>query len=909
MKFLLNISMYRLCFRRHVFFILPLFFLCIFHVLSESSAQEGAISRGLVENLELTLSQAQFGNEFPMTLKSLEVLVGIFSIFIFLVILHDYRLRKNILLTTKKLTESQSKYREIFEGSRDGFVMISTEGKIIDANYAYCEILGYSLDELKKMDNNDSNSPIKWRSYLYGKKSDKEFLKDERVDVIEKEYTHKNGEIFTIEIKIHPVCDTDGKSLYFWAITRDITGEKKTRHILENKMACEYVISRILSLSIENYTVSKLMEKSIEIVGAKIEVARIRVFKNSREDKTFINTHEWVANGVSAQKDKLMKFSWDEMRIFIDNFKRDEVLKYDNIEEISDKNMRTIMSSQNIKAILIAPIFVHEELYGFICFEECRMEYKWSECQKATILSVSKIFSSVVEHELSRNKELLLLTAIEHNSEAVVVTDMSGKIEYANPAFEKISGYSCVEALGQNPKILKSGKQGTVFYQTLWGDISSGKVWSGRFVNKRKDGTLYIENAVISPVFDVDGKIIKYIAIKSDITTQLKLEEQYSGVQKMDSIGRLAGGMAHDFNNMLAVILGFVDIALSKVKKTDSIYSDLEQINKAAKRSSALTKQLLVFARRDIACAKLIIVNDEINGVLEMLRRTVGEDIEFKLSLSKEVLRVKMDPSQLDQIIMNLCINAKDAIEGRGVIKFRTEKFSFDQQFCDENPEYIPGEFVLLAVEDNGAGMTDTIMSNIFEPFFTTKSAGKGTGLGLSTVYGVVKQNKGFITVSSTHGSGSIFNVYIPFASEEPGEDATMSKKIVSPNARMSGAKDKVILLVEDEPAIMHVCDSILTNLGYTVIKKENPLDAIAFAREYKGKIDLLFTDVIMPEMNGRELADEILTLYPQCVVLFMSGYTADTMLEKGISQLNAGLIRKPFSRNELELRVTEILG
>jgi CheY-like chemotaxis protein len=268
-----------------------------------------------------------------------------------------------------------------------------------------------------------------------------------------------------------------------------------------------------------------------------------------------------------------------------------------------------------------------------------------------------------------------------------------------------------------------------------------------------------------------------------------------------------------------------------------------------------------------------------------------------------------MDPSQLDQIIMNLCINAKDAIEGRGVIKFRTEKFSFDQQFCDENPEYIPGEFVLLAVEDNGAGMTDTIMSNIFEPFFTTKSAGKGTGLGLSTVYGVVKQNKGFITVSSTHGSGSIFNVYIPFASEEPGEDATMSKKIVSPNARMSGAKDKVILLVEDEPAIMHVCDSILTNLGYTVIKKENPLDAIAFAREYKGKIDLLFTDVIMPEMNGRELADEILTLYPQCVVLFMSGYTADTMLEKGISQLNAGLIRKPFSRNELELRVTEILG
>jgi len=512
------------------------------------------------------------------------------------------------------------------------------------------------------------------------------------------------------------------------------------------------------------------------------------------------------------------------------------------------------------------------------------------------------VFEDITERKKAEAEHNRLMAAIEQSGEVIVITDAKGIIQYVNPAFSKVTGYSREEAVGKKSGILKSGQHDESFYRELWKTLSSGKPWQGRFINKRKDGTLYTEEATLSPVFDATGKIVNYVAAQRDISERLRLSEQLYQAQKMDSVGRLAGGVAHDFNNMLSVILGSTELALSEVDSSQPLFSDLQEIRKAAERSAALTRQLLAFARKQTVSPILIDLNDTLTSMITMLRRLIGEDIALAWIPGKDLWPVKMDPSQIDQILANLAVNARDAMSKAGTLTIETHNLTVDDAYCTKHVETIPGDYVLLAVSDTGCGIDKKVQPHLFEPFFTTKKVGDGTGLGLATVYGIVKQNRGFINVYSELGLGTTFKIYLP---RQMGK----IEKTPTPNTQEPIQRgDETVLLLEDEAEILKVSKTMLEKLGYRVLAASLPSEAIRLAENNADKIRLVLTDVVMPEMNGRDLAKRLQLLIPNLKCLFMSGYTANVIAHQGVLDEGVYFIQKPFSLKALASKLRTAL-
>lgn len=494
-----------------------------------------------------------------------------------------------------------------------------------------------------------------------------------------------------------------------------------------------------------------------------------------------------------------------------------------------------------------------------------------------------------------------LKVAIEQAGEVIVITDREGLIQYTNPAFEQVTGYTREEALLQSPKILKSGMHEAPFYQELWKTISSGRTWSGRMVNRHKNGNLFTEEATISPVVDRSGEITNYVAIKRDITDQLKLEAQYQQAQKMESVGRLTGGVAHDFNNILSVIIGYSEMLLDQLEPSSSLYADVEKILEAGQRSAEIIRQLLAFSRKQTIVPRVLDLNETVAGMLKMLIRLIGEDIHLSWIPSAAATPVKMDPSQLDQILANLCVNARDAIDGVGRVTIETGTATLDREYCANNPGSVPGQYVTLVVSDDGVGMDKDVTEKIFEPFFTTKGM-HGTGLGLATVYGIVKQNLGFIQVYSEPGEGTTFRIYLPIH----GDEAVWKAEVKT--QKPASSRGESILLVEDDQLSLEMAASMLERLNYKVFKASSPQEALQLAENNSGKIDLLITDVIMPEMNGKALSSQIVSISPGLKVLYISGYTANVIAHHGILDEGVNFLQKPFAREDLAVKIREVL-
>jgi len=379
------------------------------------------------------------------------------------------------------------------------------------------------------------------------------------------------------------------------------------------------------------------------------------------------------------------------------------------------------------------------------------------------------------------------------------------------------------------------------------------------------------------------------------------LKVQLIQAQKMEAIGTLAGGIAHDFNNILGVIVGQAELAMHQVLTSSPIYNSLLDIQKAAMRSANLIRQLLAFARKQVASPIVLDLNNIVHSMLNMLTRLIGEEIELVWRPGEKLWQVKIDPAQIDQILANLCVNTRDAIDGVGKVTIETQNVSLDEIYCAKHPEFMPGDYVMLAVSDNGRGMNKETLENIFEPFFTTKEPGEGTGLGLSTVFGIVKQNKGFIYVYSEPGLGATFKIYLPRTQENIVVNDESPGKYISVGT-------ETVLLVEDEESILKVVQSMLELSGYSVLSARTPGAAIAIAEQYDGPIHLLITDVVMPEMNGKELRSKIEKLKTNIKVLFMSGYTANVIMHRGILEDKVHFIQKPFSVNSLVGKVREVL-
>ena len=483
---------------------------------------------------------------------------------------------------------------------------------------------------------------------------------------------------------------------------------------------------------------------------------------------------------------------------------------------------------------------------------------------------------------------------------AIWAVDLEGKVTFWNPSAERIFGWSEAEVIQQPLPVIPADQQDV--FQHWLERFRQGESLAGvERKRRRKDGSLIDVVIWTAPLRDAAGGIRGTIAIDSDVTEHKRLEEQFRQSQKLEAIGRLAGGVAHDFNNLLTVIMGYVEMLIDETQDSPDLRDYSLEIQYAATRAGALTAQLLAFSRRQVAQPRILDLNEVVTHSMKMLRRMIGEDIEIATHLDPSLGRVRADPSHVDQMIMNLVVNARDAMSTGGQLTIDTANVALGEDYVGRHIGVKAGQYSMLAISDNGAGMDAETRSRLFEPFFTTKEGGKGTGLGLSIVYGIVKQNNGEIMVYSEPGRGTTFKIYLPVA-EGTGELAPDE----GDGAETRGSE--TILLCEDEMAIRKLLHSMLSKLGYRVLEAEAPHQALQIARQSGDPIHLLLTDVVMPQLSGFDLANSVRELRPDIKLLFMSGYTDNRVSGSWTLHSGTPFLQKPFTVASLGRKVREAL-
>ena len=486
-----------------------------------------------------------------------------------------------------------------------------------------------------------------------------------------------------------------------------------------------------------------------------------------------------------------------------------------------------------------------------------------------------------------------LMTAIEQARECISITDAQGAILYVNAAFAQTTGYGPDRAIGQTHRILKSGKHEAAFYQDMWATITAGQAWHGRIVNRRKDGGFYTSDAVVTPVRDESGRIVNYIAAARDITRELQLEEQFLRAQKMEAVGQLAGGVAHDFNNIIGAILLHLNLMGLDPGLADKLRAELKELEGECGRAASLTRSCRCSAASRPCRSKTVNLTQLLEGLLKMLRRLLGERVEIILPGAGAAVWVEADPGMIEQVAMNLCVNARDAMPRGGRLTITTEVVEVDAAAAKENAK--GGKYACLAVADTGEGMDAATMQRIFEPFFTTKEAGKGTGLGLATVYGIAKQHHGWVEVDSEVGRGSVFRVYLP-----------VTDQIVAPRAAALGFDGtrgtETVLLVEDEKNVRQMAAQCLREFGYQVEEAVDGVQALELWEQHKPEIALLLIDMMLPgRTTGLEIAQQFKRTKDTLKVIIMSGYTENVLqLEGAMAREQMTYLTKPFDIREL---------
>jgi two-component system cell cycle sensor histidine kinase/response regulator CckA len=492
----------------------------------------------------------------------------------------------------------------------------------------------------------------------------------------------------------------------------------------------------------------------------------------------------------------------------------------------------------------------------------------------------------------------LLATAVENAAEAIVVTDLAGIIQYVNPAFEGISGYSRQEVLDRHISLLDSGQHDKSFFSEMWQSLRQGNIWKGRFINKKKDDSLYEVEATISPVRNKAGEITNFVGVQRDVTHEVELQRQLRQAQKMEAIGTLAGGIAHDFNNLLMGIQGNISLCLLDLDPDSVLYRNLKKVEEYVSNGVELTKQLLGFARG----GKYEVRLTDVNRLLEeqsLLFSRANKRITFKTEYAPDLLRVEADQSQVEHVIFNLFMNALQAMPQEGTLTVRTENATI------EKDEYRPyrvkaGRYVKITVVDTGIGMDEETRRRIFDPFFTTRNKGRGTGLGLASVYGIVKNHEGFIEVTSRKGRGTRFDVFFPASQTSTPSDQKTARK----PSRGKGT----VLLVDDEEMIIDVGSRMLAKLGFEVLTARNGSEAVAVYRKHRNEIDLVLLDIVMPKVGGSEAFDRLREINPDVKVIICSGYSIDGQARDIFNRGCNAFIQKPFNLQTLGKQIRDVL-
>ncbi|MDA8139341.1 MAG: PAS domain S-box protein [Desulfobacteraceae bacterium] len=757
-------------------------------------------------------------------------------------------------ITERKRTQEQLEIlKQSIDTAPDGAYWMDKEGRFIYVNQAGCAALGYRREELMRLtifDINPLATPERWAQVW-------QILKTGNNYFSQSVHRRKDGTTFPVEIT--STYGRMGDQEYCNGFARDITERRQAEEALRQSEEALRTLVACLPDVIMRF----------DREGRHLFVSdNVRQVVSMRAEQFIGKTHRQLGFPEAHSR------YWEQA---IQNV-------YD-----SGQAFETEFSFSGSK--------------GPTIFNWRLVPERDAQGAVRSVLSVCRDIT--LHRKVEKDYQTLFRQMVDGFALHEIICDEAGQpMDYrflaVNQAFEKMTGLKANEVIGNTALQILPG------VEHAWIETCGHVALSGEpafLENSSIEPGKYFEVTIYSPSPN------QFACIFADVTERKRaeaerdqLQVQLAQTQKMESVGRLAGGVAHDFNNMLGVILGHVEMAMMEMAPTQPLYAELMEVRQAAERSSELTRQLLAFARKQTVTPRVLDLNETVEGMLKMLRRLIGEEILLSWQPAANLAPVKVDPSQVDQILANLCVNARDAIAGVGKVTIETGMASFNEADCAEDASLMPGEFVLLTISDTGCGMDKKTLGKLFEPFFTTKEVGKGTGLGLATVYGIVKQNNGFINVESEPGQGATFKIYLP------RHLSKVERLRAEIPAQAANGGPEVILLVEDEPAILKMTTVMLERLGYKVIAANTPGESIHLAETFAGKIDLLMTDVVMPEMNGRELAKKLLSLYPGMKRLFMSGYTADIIAHRGVLDENVSFIRKPFSMRDLATKVRETL-
>ncbi len=791
-----------------------------------------------------------------------------------------------------KLVSSQSRFKTIVENSHSGIINVDNNFKFKYVNPQFEKLLGYPAE------------------YLLGKDF-RNFLDEESLNLVSERYKkrqagqdvpsvyrfgvkRRDGSVRRVEIRA-VINQEERKNPETIAQLLDITELEKNEKIKE-------VIFNISQAVIS----TKNMKEFYKMIHN--EINKIIDSKNF-----FVGIYDESSDTISLPYIRDEKDSFEKVPArgtissLVIKENRSMILTPGDIKKLEDDGKIDLVGTPS-KVWLGVPLRLDGKVIGVLVIQSYKdeNEYEISDLELMEFIS-SQIASSISRKQ--KEEQIGILTqSIEQGPSIVMITDLDANIEYVNRKFEEITGYTYDEIIGKNPRILKSGDTPVQSYTELWSNLKSQKSWKGEFHNRKKDGTLYWENAFITCIRNSEGELTNYLAIKDDITEKKRLEHQLIQAQKMESIGTLAGGIAHDFNNLLTVINGYSDMLLMKHTSKDKIFRELSAIRAAGDRAEKLTRQIMAFSRKQIYKPQTMDINSIILDLEKMFRSLLGEDIDIRIKLTKKIPFIKADPGQIEQILINLLINSRDALNQKSKkakgkkITIETSKKIMSDEFVKKHIGSKPGTYICLSVSDTGIGMSNEIKGSIFEPFFTTKGRDKGTGLGLATVYGIIKQNQGSIYVYSEPGIGTTFKIYWPVTEEKILEAGSS----VFNRKALSGKES--ILIVEDDKQVLNFASSTLKSFGYNIYSKSNGITALRFVEKEKPELDLLVTDLVMPDMNGQELAEELIKIIPNIKILFASGYTDNHLVHQGQLKKEINFLSKPYSTKNLLKAIRETL-
>ncbi|NJN95187.1 MAG: PAS domain S-box protein [Anaerolineales bacterium] len=829
------------------------------------------------------------------------------------------------------LRSSQAQYQSVIDHIKEVIFQTDAEGRWTFLNPAWTDITGFALAESlgqnfldfvhpdDRLRNMELFQPLLERKKEYCRHQIRYLVK-----------ASQQGDDFCwIEVHARLTLDADGNITGTSGMLHDVTEVKRAEEAIQrlNVELEERVQQRTAELSQAN---QKLAQEIIERQRAEAEIQRrnreLMMFNHISDASMSaadpvgmltITCQELVGIFDLAQAQVvLFNEAKTEARVVAEVFgstglsRLNEVIQVNDVpllqQILAQKSPLTpessgftfgqfqpedLLDGEQVESALVLPLGINEDIVGVLSLGATRTQAFFTQDFALLWGVADQISAALTRIHLAQNQKRLA-TVMDQVNDAVIITDPAGHIVYVNPAFEQMTGYCQVEVLGQTPRLLKSGKNDQAFYAELWSTITEGHTWRGRSLNKKKDGTFYTCDMAITPVFDEYGEIINFVAIERDVSQSLQLEEQYRQAQKMESVGRLASGVAHDFNNILTAIIGYTGLSIRALPDDSPIRANLQGVEASAERAANLTRQLLAFARKQVIELRPVNLNELIAGSSKILRRLISENIELVILSAADLGWAKADPGQLEQVLFNLVVNAHDAMPNGGKLILETTNVTLTQAEAECCVEVTPGDYVLLSVIDTGIGMNDEVKAHIFEPFFTTKAPGKGTGLGLATCFGIIKQSNGHIWVESEPNKGTTFKVFLP-RSVEAASLASMR----SGTSALPGGNE-IILVVEDEPLARDTSVRNLRELGYTVLEAGNGEEALReIDRLGSEKLQLLITDLVMPQLGGKALVELLKPAHPDLKILLMSGYTEEILTRSYLTEIGAVFCKTFFAR------------